>query len=231
MIALHSRPCATRRRSTKCCLVSRCLRYRAVRPQTGSRAAAARALTGVFLVSYFCARFVIEFWKEPEGIDPASLLNIGQLLSIPFIVAGAVLLWRSLRHARSAGWIVGRKDNRPRSYVSAAGLRRAKSPQSKSKQRLPAGQLRSPRRFRQTRGYNPPLSPALQFGGDPADDVPTPRLRSEQQCPCQRGLHQVAELIRFGRFRPFHDLRASGLHTLRGHDPAAIAFKRLVHVN
>ena len=65
------------------------------------------ALTGVLLIGYFGARFVLEFWKEPEGIDRASLLNVGQLLSIPFVIAGCVVLWCSLARRRSAGWFVG----------------------------------------------------------------------------------------------------------------------------
>jgi prolipoprotein diacylglyceryl transferase len=51
---------------------------------------------GVFMVCLFTARFFIEFLKnvqEPWEADMA--LNMGQLLSIPFIIAGAYFIRRS----------------------------------------------------------------------------------------------------------------------------------------
>ncbi len=51
-------------------------------------------LFGLFLVLVFGMRFLIEFIKEPQvGFEQGLLLNMGQLLSIPLIVAGIVLLW------------------------------------------------------------------------------------------------------------------------------------------
>ena len=64
------------------------------------------ALSAIFLVAYFGGRFLLEFWKENEGISPNAVLNLGQLLSLPCFVAGMVLLLRSLRHKRAAGWVV-----------------------------------------------------------------------------------------------------------------------------
>lgn len=50
-------------------------------------------LLGLFFILLFGARFMVEFVKETyvEGLP----LQMGQLLSIPFIVAGIILVWRS----------------------------------------------------------------------------------------------------------------------------------------
>lgn len=48
---------------------------------------------GIFLVGCFGMRFLIEFIKEPQvGFEEGMVLNMGQLLSIPFIIAGIALL-------------------------------------------------------------------------------------------------------------------------------------------
>jgi phosphatidylglycerol---prolipoprotein diacylglyceryl transferase len=50
---------------------------------------------GIFLVLVFTARFFIEFVKDvQEGFEKGMLLNMGQLLSIPFIALGLYLLFR-----------------------------------------------------------------------------------------------------------------------------------------
>jgi phosphatidylglycerol:prolipoprotein diacylglycerol transferase len=54
-------------------------------------------LFGVFLIGLFAVRFVVEFVKEPQGIEDLADfidigLNNGQLLSIPFIVIGLIYL-------------------------------------------------------------------------------------------------------------------------------------------
>jgi phosphatidylglycerol---prolipoprotein diacylglyceryl transferase len=64
------------------------------------------ALSAIFLLSYFGGRFIVEFWKVPEGGDPAWPLDVAQLLSIPFIVLGAVLLAHSLRRRAPSGWLL-----------------------------------------------------------------------------------------------------------------------------
>lgn len=52
----------------------------------------------VFLIALFGMRFVIEFIKEPQvAFENSMTLNMGQLLSIPFIVAGIALLLWSIR--------------------------------------------------------------------------------------------------------------------------------------
>ena len=53
-------------------------------------------LFGIFLILLFSARFWIEFIKEPQvGFEANMFLNMGQLLSIPFIVLGIYLLYLS----------------------------------------------------------------------------------------------------------------------------------------
>lgn len=46
-------------------------------------------LFGLFLIFIFGTRFLIEFLKEPQvGFESSMFLNMGQILSLPFIVAG-----------------------------------------------------------------------------------------------------------------------------------------------
>ena len=48
---------------------------------------------GLFLVGCFGMRFLIEFIKEPQvGFEESMALNMGQLLSLPFIIIGIVAL-------------------------------------------------------------------------------------------------------------------------------------------
>ena len=57
-------------------------------------------LFGVFLIALFTIRFVIEFFKENQvAFEDALPLNMGQLLSIPFILAGGVILYFSQKQA------------------------------------------------------------------------------------------------------------------------------------
>jgi prolipoprotein diacylglyceryl transferase len=58
---------------------------------------------GLFLILLFGVRFAIEFIKEPQVDFEASMaLNMGQLLSLPFIIAGIVLLWWSWKKGKPA---------------------------------------------------------------------------------------------------------------------------------
>lgn len=48
---------------------------------------------GLFLILLFGVRLLIEFVKEPQvAFENGMLLNMGQLLSIPFIIAGLVIV-------------------------------------------------------------------------------------------------------------------------------------------
>ncbi|MDR1864344.1 MAG: prolipoprotein diacylglyceryl transferase [Bacteroidales bacterium] len=51
------------------------------------------ALSGIFLILLFSIRFLIEFVKEKQvGFEKDMILNMGQILSIPFILTGIFLL-------------------------------------------------------------------------------------------------------------------------------------------
>lgn len=53
-------------------------------------------LFGLFLVMVFGMRFFIEFIKMPQvGFEENMILNMGQLLSIPFVLAGIYFIYRS----------------------------------------------------------------------------------------------------------------------------------------
>jgi phosphatidylglycerol:prolipoprotein diacylglycerol transferase len=55
-------------------------------------------LFGMFLILLFTVRFLIEFVKEPQvDFETDMLLNMGQLLSIPFIIAGVIVVFRKER--------------------------------------------------------------------------------------------------------------------------------------
>ena len=53
-------------------------------------------LFGIFLIVVFGFRFIVEFIKEPQvAFENSMALNMGQLLSIPLIIAGIVILaWK-----------------------------------------------------------------------------------------------------------------------------------------
>ena len=55
-------------------------------------------LIGIFFIGIFFTRFMIEFVKEDqEAFEAGWLLNMGQILSIPFIIAGIALIIRALK--------------------------------------------------------------------------------------------------------------------------------------
>lgn len=56
------------------------------------------AMFGIFLIMLFGARFIIESIKQPQEVwEPAMALNMGQILSLPFIIAGVVILIIAMR--------------------------------------------------------------------------------------------------------------------------------------
>lgn len=56
---------------------------------------------GSFLILIFAARFIIEFVKEnQEAWEDGMVLNMGQWLSIPFVVLGIFMLWYSGKYMR-----------------------------------------------------------------------------------------------------------------------------------
>jgi phosphatidylglycerol:prolipoprotein diacylglycerol transferase len=52
---------------------------------------------GIFLIGVFLSRYLLEFIKRPqEDFEASMLLNVGQLLSLPFVLLGVFLLVRVL---------------------------------------------------------------------------------------------------------------------------------------
>jgi phosphatidylglycerol---prolipoprotein diacylglyceryl transferase len=65
-------------------------------------------LFGVFLVTVFGVRFLIEFIKEPQvGFERTLPINMGQILSIPFVIAGILLVLYSRKHPDTASPFTG----------------------------------------------------------------------------------------------------------------------------
>jgi len=55
-------------------------------------------LFGTFLILLFGARFLVEFVKVDQAARDASMpINTGQMLSIPFVLAGIYILWRAMK--------------------------------------------------------------------------------------------------------------------------------------
>ena len=60
-------------------------------------------LLGIFFVWVFGCRFVIEFVKNNQEVwEDAMILNMGQLLSIPFVLIGITLIIYAIKHPRVA---------------------------------------------------------------------------------------------------------------------------------
>jgi len=56
---------------------------------------------GTFLIFLFGFRFLIEFIKEPQvGFEESMTFNMGQLLSVPFVIAGVVILILSYKYKK-----------------------------------------------------------------------------------------------------------------------------------
>lgn len=71
-------------------------------------------ILGTILAAGFLARFMIEFVKENQvPFEEGLILNMGQLLSIPFIAAGVFLIYRSWKMPPSASTTVHRKLSKP----------------------------------------------------------------------------------------------------------------------
>lgn len=60
-------------------------------------------LLGIFFISCFTFRFLIEFIKEPQvTFEQNMILNMGQLLSLPFILLGMLILGYSFYKKKSS---------------------------------------------------------------------------------------------------------------------------------
>jgi prolipoprotein diacylglyceryl transferase len=56
-------------------------------------------LFGVFMVLLWSVRFVVEFFKEPQTESETWVLNTGQLLSIPMVIAGFYFMYKAKKKA------------------------------------------------------------------------------------------------------------------------------------
>ena len=73
-------------------------------------------LFGLFLAGVFGFRFFIEFIKEVQvAFEESMALDMGQILSIPFVVAGIGLIIYSFCNTQNTGTIVLSKLNEPQS--------------------------------------------------------------------------------------------------------------------
>ena len=68
-------------------------------------------------------RFLIEFIKEPQvGFEESMVLNMGQILSIPFILLGIVILVYSLKSGKPAMAVHPQKPKpQPAHYAKSLG--------------------------------------------------------------------------------------------------------------
>ena len=58
-------------------------------------------ILGVFLVLIFLSRFIIEFFKENQiDFENEMSINMGQILSIPFIIVGVILMLGNKKRSR-----------------------------------------------------------------------------------------------------------------------------------
>ncbi len=55
-------------------------------------------ITSSFLILYAVFRFFVEFWREPDGVIDflGMIISYGQLYSIPLMISGCYLLYRSM---------------------------------------------------------------------------------------------------------------------------------------
>jgi phosphatidylglycerol:prolipoprotein diacylglycerol transferase len=61
-------------------------------------------LFGMFLVLIFTFRFFVEFLKEVQSsFEAGMILDMGQLLSIPFVILGIIFIARSFKKSKSTG--------------------------------------------------------------------------------------------------------------------------------
>lgn len=75
-------------------------------------------LFGIFLIMLFGARFLIECIKQPqEAFEQDMLLDMGQILSLPFIIAGVVFVIIGLKRPAQP---YTKPKNEPRSNSNKA---------------------------------------------------------------------------------------------------------------
>ncbi len=66
---------------------------------------------GIFMICIFTARFFIEFLKNnQEAFEEGMTLNMGQWLSIPFVMLGAYFVWRSLTNKSNTQYVQNKRN-------------------------------------------------------------------------------------------------------------------------
>ena len=76
---------------------------------------------GLFFIGCFGARFLIEFIKEPQvEFEKAMTLNMGQWLSIPFILLGVFFLWYAWKKKQPAYAVHPTKPVREQTHYAHA---------------------------------------------------------------------------------------------------------------
>ncbi len=57
---------------------------------------------GIFMICIFTSRFFIEFLKnDQEAFEASMTLNMGQWLSIPFVLMGIYFVWRAIQKSKN----------------------------------------------------------------------------------------------------------------------------------
>ena len=76
---------------------------------------------GLFFIGCFGSRFLIEFIKEPQvGFEQSMTLNMGQLLSIPFVLLGiGILVYSYIKKTPAAAVQPEKVKSQPTSYARA----------------------------------------------------------------------------------------------------------------
>jgi phosphatidylglycerol:prolipoprotein diacylglycerol transferase len=94
-------------------------------------------LSALFLVLYFLGRFLVEFIKERQGPNDQLFFSRGQLLTLPHLALGLVLLWHCLKRPRydlakksPNKKASGKKSSAPSSSLSAG--KKSSAPSSTS---------------------------------------------------------------------------------------------------
>jgi prolipoprotein diacylglyceryl transferase len=80
---------------------------------------------GVFLIGIFLSRFFVEFCKnDQEAFEEGMILNMGQILSIPFIIAGFWFMYKGLKEKSKAKIIASTVRNVPSPNVKKKNLKK-----------------------------------------------------------------------------------------------------------
>lgn len=62
------------------------------------------AILGLVLILVYSSRFVLEFFKDKQSdVELGMVLNMGHLLSIPFVIVGLILFFRPTKQGNSGG--------------------------------------------------------------------------------------------------------------------------------